>query len=213
MARLRGAGEAIAEMADDAGLPAGAREPGPADEPLLPLGDATAITLELAASPNDRTGAVQRARGRGRPKGSRNRRSEQLVQFILSQYSHPLITLAQTYSRPVEVLAAELQCSRADAFALQMRAASELAPYIESKKPVAVQVDSRTISLTIHQGAPGDAAGDAAGVDLVMMPAGGAADQGADGADQGAAGAVDGVADGAPGENQESEQNQEDGAA
>jgi hypothetical protein len=71
--------------------------------------------------------------------------------FLLAQFTHPLVVLAQTYSRPVETLAAELGCSHLEAFQLQVKAAVELAPYVESRMPVAVNVDARgTIALTIH---------------------------------------------------------------
>lgn len=145
-----------------AGLP---DELAPFDEPMLPLSDPAHLALELAMSP---VGAVDRAAGRGRPKGSRNRRSEELVTFILSQHAHPLLALASTYSRPVAVLAAELGCTKLEAFQIQQRAMAELAPYIESRKPVAVQVDTRVIQLTIHQGAQGDGQTVAEGLHLEM---------------------------------------------
>ncbi|MFA5580517.1 MAG: hypothetical protein WDA25_01030 [Paracoccaceae bacterium] len=155
MAKLRGAAADIAAAADAAGDVV----PPPAVQARLPLADADALGMALQVQPV-RGQAVGPARRVGRPKGSRNRRSEELVRFILKQHSHPLLVLAQTYSRPVHVLAAELGCTPLEAFQLQQRAAVELAPYIESKKPVAVQVDQRVIQLTIHEG---DAAGGGAG--------------------------------------------------
>jgi hypothetical protein len=87
----------------------------------------------------------------GRPKGSRNRRSEELIRWVLAKHQHPLLTLAETYSRPVDELARELACKRSEAKALQVRCAVEALPYFESKKPVSLQVDARTIQLTVGQ--------------------------------------------------------------
>ena len=66
----------------------------------------------------------------GRPRGSRNRRTQEWVEFILSQYRSPLIVLAETYSRPVAELAAELGCDKLEAFERQQAAAVALAPYL-----------------------------------------------------------------------------------
>lgn len=134
-----------------ADLPGAAR----ASQACLPLLDARALSIEL-----DRGGlrqdAVLAARRVGRPKGSRNRRSEELARFVLAHHSHPMMVLAQVYSRPVEVLAAELGCTAAEAMAMQVRAASEALPYFESKKPVALQLDARVIQLVMQTagGAP-----------------------------------------------------------
>lgn len=165
MAKLRGAAAAIAEEAKMQGL----RVEPAAAQSRLPLADPGVLALEMQIQPT-KQGAVQAAHRRGRPKGSRNRRSEDLVRYILAKHSHPLLVLAETYSRPVHVLAAELNCTPLEAFQLQQRAATELAPYIESKKPVAVQVDSRVIQLTIHAGEPDAGAGGEAieGVNLAV---------------------------------------------
>lgn len=179
MAKVRGVAAEIAAAAGAAGLPDALLA---ADEPLLPLADPRALVLELAATPADRAGAVRRAGGRGRPAGSRNRRSEELAAYLLSRHAHPLVSLAETYSRPVAVLAAELGCTAYEAFQLQLRAMAELAPYLESKKPVAVQVDSRSIALTVHLGEPGGGGvvDDDGGLDLAlqMVPTQGVENQG-----------------------------------
>lgn len=115
----------------------------------LPLLDAEAI--ETARAGRDIGQAVEAVRRAGRPKGALNKRTERLRDFILGQHSHPAQVLAQAYSRPVDALAAELGCTRLEAFTVQIRAASELLPYIESKMPVAVDVDARgAIQLVIH---------------------------------------------------------------
>jgi hypothetical protein len=120
----------------------------------LPLADGEALTLALDVLPT-RALAVDAARRRGRPKGSRNRRSEELIGYLLKRYAHPLEVLVQMASRPTHALAAELKCDEVQALAIQKSAAAEALPYFESKKPVAVQVDNRVIQLTIHEAAPG----------------------------------------------------------
>ncbi len=75
----------------------------------------------------------------GRPAGSVARHTAQWRQLILGQYRSPLIAMAETYSRPVDELAKDLGCTRREAFEIQMRAAAELAPFVHSKMPIAVQ--------------------------------------------------------------------------
>lgn len=101
----------------------------PAEQlPLLPT---SAQRAEQESSSAGGTGV-------GRPRGSRNRRTSELVGFLLSRYTHPLVGLAETYSRPVGVLAAELGCSKLEAFQLQVTAMKELAPYVAQKLPTMI---------------------------------------------------------------------------
>lgn len=112
--------------------------------PLLPLREAEQLDLL-----RDQTGQVDRAalpsapRGRGRPAGATNKRTEEVRRYLLSRYAHPLEVLAQIYSRPVDALAAELGCTRVEALAAQVKAAAEVAPYVEGKMPVAVDMAVR----------------------------------------------------------------------
>lgn len=125
---------------------------------MLSLPDGEQLELIRDQLPNrDASTAVEIARrsGRGRPPGARNKQNADFRRFVLSQHSHPGIALARTYDRPVELLAAELQCSLAEAAALQMRAAAELLPYIESKRPVAVELSERHDVVLVMGGAPG----------------------------------------------------------
>lgn len=79
----------------------------------------------------------------GRKKGSRNKRTAEFRQFILSQGGHPGVFLQRIFDRPTEVLAAELGCSKEKALDKQIRASSELLPYVEGKQPVNVNVAVR----------------------------------------------------------------------
>lgn len=146
-----GMASAVAAAMAEAGPMIGAVEV----ERLLPLGDAMAIEAAREGRRIDQ--AVDLVRKAGRPKGAVNKRTAVMRDYLLTRYPHPGEALAQAYSRPVEVLAAELGCSKLEAFQAQVRAAAELLPYIESKMPVAVAVDARgAISLVIH-GADGAA--------------------------------------------------------
>jgi hypothetical protein len=121
----------------------------------LGLPDAEQLELMRDEHPFRDAAAVvreHRRRGRGRPPGAVNRRNQKFRDFVLSQHSHPGIALARTYDRPVELLAAELQCTLHEAATLQARAAAELLPYIEGKAPISVDVRRRNDVVLIMPG-------------------------------------------------------------
>lgn len=76
-------------------------------------------------------------RGPGRPPGAKNKSTLDWARYIQARYRDPRLFLAETYNRPVEQLAKELDCSLLDAFRVQFMAAKEIAPYIASKMPTA----------------------------------------------------------------------------
>lgn len=136
-------------MAADAPLPGegfGAGVAAALDQagPLLPLRDAEQLDLL-----QDKHGRVvssrigEATRSRGRPPGASNKRTADVRDYLLSRYAHPLEVLAQMISRPTDTLAAELGCKPVEALALQKSAAAELAPYLEGKMPVTVNVNGR----------------------------------------------------------------------
>jgi len=129
--------------ADGAGLRTGIRSAIEQAGPLLPLRDATQLDL-LAEGGEITSRHIQMAeRGRGRPVGVRNKRTEEVRSYILSRYPHPLEFMAQCYSRPVDMLAAELGCTKKEAAFLQIRAAGEALPYLEGKMPVAIDLATK----------------------------------------------------------------------
>jgi len=112
--------------------------------PLLPLRDAE--QLELLRDDRgelDRVAARRAARGVGRPPGSANKRTKDVRDYLLSRYAHPLEVLAQIISRPIDQIVAETGCKPIEALALVKSAAAELAPYVEGKMPVAVDLSVR----------------------------------------------------------------------
>jgi hypothetical protein len=132
-----------AEGDDGSGIVSGIRNAIAEAGPLLPLRDEEQLSLLAEETGSDRIGSqhVQFAtRGRGRPKGATNKRQADVRNYLLTRYAHPLEVLAQVYSRPVDALAAELGCSRREAAQLQVRAAAEVAPFVEGKMPVAIDL-------------------------------------------------------------------------
>jgi len=81
-------------------------------------------------------------RGPGRPKGSKNKRTEDWTEYLLNNYRSPLIMFAETYSRPTAGLALELHCTLEEAFKIQMDAAKQLAPYVHQKLPQAIEIET-----------------------------------------------------------------------
>lgn len=124
-----GAGAAVAAALERAGA---ARPAVPPEQ--LPLLEVAAPAEPAPAAPPP----GERSRG-GRPPGAKNRRTEEWTEYLLSRYRSPLVVLAETYSRPVEVLAAELGITRAEAFKMQLTAARELAPYVHERQAIAVK--------------------------------------------------------------------------
>lgn len=93
----------------------------------------------LAPDPKSmRAAAIEARKGRGRPRGARNKRTEELRAYLLSRYRHPLETLAAIQSQDPDILAAELGCSELEATGLIIKAAAELGPFVASRLPVEV---------------------------------------------------------------------------
>lgn len=119
---------------------------------------------EPGASPFDQAldemaaGFSQPRRGRGRPVGSRNRRTEDWQRLVLSTHRSPLLVLADVYSMPVEELAKRLKCDLLDAAKLQITAARELAPYVHQRLPQAVDLNVGGALPTLTIVMPGAAA-------------------------------------------------------
>ncbi len=126
------------------GLVSGAGAAIEAAGPLLPLRDAEQLELIETPGRRLRQDEVERLpRGRGRPAGATNRRTTAWRDYLAARYTHPLETLAVIQSQPVDKLAAELGCKPVEALAIIKSAAAELAPYMEGKMPVAIDMQMR----------------------------------------------------------------------
>lgn len=98
-------------------------------------------------------------RGPGRPPGARNRSTLAMLEYLQSRYQSPLVALAETYSRPVADLVAELGCKKLEAVNLQIEAMKASLPYWHAKQPVAVQIDGRGLVTLIIENAVPEALG------------------------------------------------------
>lgn len=103
---------------------------------------------------------LQEARRRGRPKGVRNRRTDDFRKFILGFGQHPAVTLMQIQSTPAEVLVErsaamdppKRRMTIGDAEQLRVRCAESLLPYIEGKQPVRVDMSFSGVADLIIEG-------------------------------------------------------------
>ncbi len=107
-----------------------------------------------------------RAKKRGRPPGAKNKRTDDFARYLLSFGQHPAITMMQIQATDPEVLIEASQQEKVHSFqkdgtanvvierlsyeqaqSLRIRCAEGLMPYLESKKPVAI--DARIIGVRV----------------------------------------------------------------
>jgi len=97
------------------------------------------------------------ARKPGRPKGSKNRRTEAVTAWLLTQHRHPLSVMMEAYSMSPAEFAKAIGISSPDPdtlldiVKLQLRMAEAVAPYVAQKLPQAVQVEGGA-ALTLNFG-------------------------------------------------------------
>lgn len=133
---------------------------------------------ELGANAG-RTAVLRHARekrGRGRPAGSRNKRTDDFAKYLLGFGQHPALTMMQIQSTQPEVLmeAARRTVTKVlkggkdqpdlvvkieeetltyeGAQSLRIRCAENLLPYLESKKPVAVDMSFNGVADLMIEG-------------------------------------------------------------
>lgn len=93
--------------------------------------------------------------GPGRPRGSRNRRTQDLADYATRLGGNPIIKLIEIVATPIDVIASTLACSKADAADFWRKCAADLGPYIEQKLPTAVQLQGANAGmLVINLGGP-----------------------------------------------------------
>ncbi|CAD7335179.1 hypothetical protein FIM10_01875 [Sphingomonadales bacterium 56] len=176
MSTESGTGKVAADMLDEAKSLVEAAQAEEAQQLDL-LGDVTPedmVEAREALGQNAGKMAVlreARERKRGRPKNSRNKRTDDFARYLMQFGQHPAITMMQIQSTPQEVL---IEASRqpkvhsfsksgranivtermtyAEATSLRIRCAEALMPYLESKKPVAVDMTFSGISDLIIEG-------------------------------------------------------------
>lgn len=146
---LTGLPTAVAGLLSSA-VQAGAADPGGAVDQV----DMFADVLDDVSLP---TRARSGPKG-GRPAGSQNATTKRMREYLLARYAHPLIGLAETWSRAPAELAEELELYQRDhlgnvklnphtgkpllrldeAFKLQQEARATALPYLMSKAPIEV---------------------------------------------------------------------------
>jgi hypothetical protein len=112
-----------------------------------------------------------REKKRGRPAGSRNKRTDDFARYLLSFGQHPAITMMQIQASPPEVLIQASEQPKVHSFrkdgtpnivierlsyeqaqSLRIRCAEGLMPYLESKKPVAVDLSFNGVADLMIEG-------------------------------------------------------------
>jgi len=130
-------------------------------EPLT-VSDIEAARERLGAGAGKVAVLQEARRGRGRPKGVQNRRTQDFKRYIQRFGQHPAITLMQLQNTATEELVAlsslidtpKRQMSVHDALSIRVRAAEALLPYLESKQPVAVDATIRGVIVVDEFGSP-----------------------------------------------------------
>lgn len=126
----------------------------------------------LAVTPEEIESAPAKF-GAGRPKGSRNRTSDDLAQLVQQIGGHPVLAMARIQRMSIEEIKKTLGCTRTEAFDRWWRAVCELAPYVASKMPLAVAVNGKITSLNLS--VPMGAGGTLLGPEAVLAMFGDAA--------------------------------------
>jgi hypothetical protein len=110
---------------------------------------------------------AQKQLGPGRPAGSRNKRTLEWANYLLSKYTSPLEVLAQIATAPIDELSASLGCTKLEALQEKRLAAIALKDHLHSKMPVSVDVTNRKVVHLVIGEIPGPPPPDANGVGLV----------------------------------------------
>lgn len=138
-------------------------------ELLDPISPEEMLEAREAIGPGaGRLAVLQEARKRrkGRPKGARNKRTDDFAKYLMQFGQHPAITMMQIQSTPPDVLIEASKQQKVHSFnkygepnlvtermtyeaaqALRVRCAEGLMPFLESKKPVAVDATIRGVML------------------------------------------------------------------
>lgn len=99
-------------------------------------------------------GDVIKRAGPGRPRGSQNRTTRDLVKLIESTGRHPILAMAEIVATPIDVIARTLNCTKLEAAEYHRKVMSDLAPFVAQKLPTAVQIAGANAGmLVINMGA------------------------------------------------------------
>lgn len=99
--------------------------------------------------------------GPGRPRGSRNRSTDEWIKFYFdSGLPDPMLFLGRELAKPLARMAKDLKIKIGEAHERKVKIAGELMPYIHQKLPQAVEIEKGVTVVHIHTdlpigGAPG----------------------------------------------------------
>lgn len=121
--------------------------------------------------PADALRRVRVERGRGRPPGARNKRTEAVARWFIGKYGDPLSALGEIINTPTDVLYEQMvlaqggeakgkRVSGRDAMELRLSAIKEALPYIHGKQPIAVDVTGKADAVLFIPGLNAPAAFD-----------------------------------------------------
>jgi hypothetical protein len=100
----------------------------------------------LAPSPEE-VEAEPRKFGPGRPPGSRNRTSADLARMVRQVGGDPVLAMARIAGMSLLQIKEMLGCTRVEAFDRWLMVLDKLAPYVNSKQPLAVAVSGKVTAL------------------------------------------------------------------
>lgn len=100
----------------------------------------------LAPSPEE-VDAEPKRFGAGRPKGSRNRSSDDIARMVQQIGGNPVLAMARIAGMSLLQIKEMLGCTRLEAFDRWTKVLTDLAPYVASKQPLAVAVSGKVTSL------------------------------------------------------------------
>lgn len=82
-------------------------------------------------------------RPKGRRPGSVNKRARDLARYILARHRHPIDAVASIVDMPITALAADLACTKLEAFEAWRKCAELVARYVAQPQPQAVSVTAQ----------------------------------------------------------------------
>lgn len=88
-------------------------------------------------------------RSPGRPKGARNKSSQQLLAAVQALGADPAMSLVRTYSMDVKALSRKLGCEPLEALKVQVDAMKAVLPYVRSRAPQEHHVKGENVTLVL----------------------------------------------------------------
>lgn len=165
-------------------LVAGIEKPGEPEQATMMLDEMDEQFALFAGPVKHVADTIERARGRGRPKGSTNKNAFR-DQLLRMGFRHPGINLAAMANADPHELAKELggytidkegrvillECSPLDAMNMIIKANAELLPYFEGKAAQTLDVNVKALGVMVIGDMKTDRGADESVIDLTSVPA------------------------------------------